>query len=154
MESLQWFLIKFSIKSNSTEFRHVHTQTVDVTFDLDDVNALFSPFHLSTCNHPSLLLTLDPHKIRDKSFRSRTSFLYENRKRERERERIFFTTERYRKSWKRNRREIETRRYKKKKEKELERTRVITSGVKRVSNSGTNFSLCATEFQWRGEIMV
>lgn len=43
---------------------------------------------------------------------------------------------------------------KKKKEKELERTRVITSGVKRVSNSGTNFSLCATEFQWRGEIMV
>ena len=68
-------------------------------------------------------------------------------------------TERYRKSWKRNRREIETRRYKKKKkerkkEKELERTRVITSGVKRVSNSGTNFSLCATEFQWRGEIMV
>ena len=41
-----------------------------------------------------------------------------------------------------------------KKEKELERTRVITSGVKRVSNSGTNFSLCATEFQWRGEIMV
>lgn len=79
-------LIKFSIKSNSTEFRHVHTQTVDVTFDLDDVNALFSPFHLSTCNHPSLLLTLDPHKIRDKSFRSRTSFLYENRKRKRERE--------------------------------------------------------------------
>lgn len=146
-------LIKFSIKSNSTEFRHVHTQTVDVTFDLDDVNALFSPFHLSTCNHPSLLLTLDPHKIRDKSFKSRTpSFfsLWESKAKER----IFFTTERYRKSWKRNRREIETRRYKKKKEKELERTRVITSGVKRVSNLGTNFSLCATEFQWRGEIMV
>lgn len=43
---------------------------------------------------------------------------------------------------------------KRKEEKELERTRVITSCVKRVSNSETNFSLCATEFQWRGEIMV
>lgn len=149
-------LIKFSIKSNSTEFRHVHTQTVDVTFDLDDVNALFSPFHLSTCNHPSLLLTLDPHKIRDKSFRSRTSFLYENRKRKRERE--YFL---WRKDIEKVGREIgekskrdDTKKKKEKKEKELERTRVITSGVKRVSNSGTNFSLCATEFQWRGEIMV
>lgn len=76
---------------------------------------------------------------------------------ERERENIFYDgkiSKKLEEKSARNRNATIQKKKKEKKEKELERTRVITSGVKRVSNSGTNFSLCATEFQWRGEIMV